>query len=329
MRRAGALAAIALLAGCANAGEDRILSIAATGGVSGVVYFDANGTGQQEMAPFGPDTGLTGIAVHLLVRGTRDTVASATTGAGGAFSMTALPVGSYVVVLDRTAIGDTVAVLGADTSTVTVTPDSTSAFTVGVGYPRLTIAQARSHPIGRRVVVVGVALNTRTVFRDTTVHLQDTSGAVRLARVRTLGVFAGDSIRVRATTGNPALRAGQPFLDDVTVIFPFTVLGFPTSVRLMTAAAAAAGSSLDAQLVVIDSALIGDTSTVTGDRRLTVDDGSGPLEVLLDGTWFTPPSPAQEVYVPGNSFAFVGVLVPTGTGVWRLKPRSSQDLTQR
>jgi hypothetical protein len=31
-------------------------------------------------------------------------------------------------------------------------------------------------------------------------------------------------------------------------------------------------------------------------------------------------------FVPGNSFDIVGVLVPTGSGTWRLKPRSVADL---
>lgn len=330
MRPLLAMAACALFAGCVNAGEDRILAIQATGSVGGTVFFDANGSGALETAP-GTDSGLAGARVHLFVRGTRDTVATATTAALGAFSIPDVPVGSYVVVLDRSllgdaGVGDTLELIGADTATVTVMPDSTPTFTVGVGYPRLTVAQARAHPVGRRVVVVGVALNNRTgVFRDTTVHLQDTSGAVRLAQLRTLAVFAQDSLRVRATTGNPALRGNQPFLFDVTVVFQFAGLGFPTSVTLSTAAAAVSAAN-DAQLVVVDSAMITDTATVSGDRRLTVDDGSGPLEVLLDGTWFTPPAPAAEVYVPGNAYRFFGVLVPSGTGTWRLKPRNAQDL---
>jgi hypothetical protein len=43
---------------------------------------------------------------------------------------------------------------------------------------------------------------------------------------------------------------------------------------------------------------------------------------------FRPPLPAN-LYEAGNTFDIVGVLVPTGTGTWVLRPRSSLDLTLR
>jgi hypothetical protein len=190
--------------------------------------------------------------------------------------------------------------------------------------PVISVAAARALPAGRNVVVVGVALNGSTTFSDTTVHLADNSGAIRLTRLRTT-VAAGDSVRVRATT---ATRDGQPTLDDVTTV----ALGrglYPTAPTLTTAAAAtASGGTRDAALVVVRGATVSDTATVRGDFKLTVSDGSGALEVLLDqaadAAFRSPLLPG--VFVPGNRFDIVGVLQPSGTGTWRLKPRFPADL---
>ena len=185
--------------------------------------------------------------------------------------------------------------------------------------PVISIRAARALPAGQSVVVVGVVLNSSGTFSDSTVHLADTSGAVRLTRLRAT-VTAGDSVKVKAVTSS---RAGQPTLDAGTV----TALGtglFPTAPKLKTAVAAtASGGTLDAQAVVVDSAVVIDTATVLTGFQLHVSDGSGNLTVLLDqrGGFVVP-----GVFVPSNRFRIVGLLVPTGTGSWMLKPRSTADL---
>lgn len=187
-----------------------------------------------------------------------------------------------------------------------------------------SIAAARALPAGRLVVVVGVVLNGSQTFTDTTVHLADNTGAIRMTRLRT-SVTVGDSMRIRATT---ATRDGQPTLDDVTGAALGTGL-LPAAVSLTTQRAATAdGGTRDAALVIVKGATVSDTATVLGDFKLTVSDGSGSLEVRLDGNAdpaFRPPQ-LPGVYVPGNKFDIVGVLVPTGTGAWRLKPRAASDL---
>ena len=185
--------------------------------------------------------------------------------------------------------------------------------------PVISIAAARALASGRTAVVVGVALNSSGTFSDTTVDLADTSGAIRLTRLRS-AVTAGDSVRVRGTT---ATRNGQPTLDGGTT----TALGrgfYPTAATLTTAVAAtAAGGTRDAQLVVVPNATINDTATVLGNFHLTVSDGSGNLVVVLDRlAGFLVPG----VYLPSSTFDVIGLLTPTGTGTWLLEPRSAADL---
>jgi len=184
---------------------------------------------------------------------------------------------------------------------------------------------ARALPTGTVVNVVGVALNGSNTFADSAVFLADTSGAIRLIHLRST-ITAGDSVRVRATTSS---RSGQPTLEGGTT----TSLGFgflPNATTLTTAVAAtAAGGARDAQLVSVPGATVSDTARTNTTFVLTVSDGSGSLEVELDRT----ADPAFQtgnlpgIYIPGNKFDLVGVLAPTGTGTWRLRPRSAADLT--
>jgi hypothetical protein len=127
--------------------------------------------------------------------------------------------------------------------------------------------------------------------------------------------------------GTRSTRFGQPVLDDVTP-FRLGVGAPPIASALTTAAAATAGGgAFDAQLVGVANAMVLDTAVVLGNRRLTVDDGSGMLVVVLDhaaGAF------RDSLYVPGRSLDIAGLLVPTSAaGVWWLKPRSDADIVRR
>jgi hypothetical protein len=241
--------------------------------------------------------------------------------ADSAFRATALP-GSYVPGNRFNVFG----VLAPQAAGIWQLKPRTAADLAALPLPVISIRSARALPVGSIAQIVGVALNGSTTFADSSVFLADTSGAIRATRLRGT-VVAGDSVRVR---GNIGTRSGQPTLDGGTT----TALGqgfYPSVATLTTAtAAAASGGTRDAQLVIVPGATITDTSRTTSSFLLTMNDGSGALVVQLDGT----ADPAFQsanlpgVYVPGNKFDLLGILVPTGTGTWRLRPRSASDLTQ-
>jgi hypothetical protein len=331
-RRAGLLVPLGLvllLAGCANAGEDRVLSIGATGIVKGQVFFDVDGSGALEDTI---DTYASGVRLLLLAGGSNDTVAEATTaGALGSFRLANIPVGDYALVVDTTGtVFDTLLLVGARITQVTVLPDDSVDLVVGVSYPRLSVAEARAFALGRRVFVEGIALNAISTFGDFTVHLANGSGSIRLTQSASAAtIAAGDSVRVRGTT---AQSQGQRTLSDVTlfkVVQRFTPS--PTDVT-SGEALTAAGGQLDAALVRLLNAPVTDTATVLGDFRLTVNDGSGSLEIVLDRDVvppFIPPAPQPNPYAPDDTLDLViGLLVPTGTGVWQLKPRAAVDVVK-
>lgn len=323
LRSIGALAALAVIYACGNAGADRTIGITATGIVRGFVYLDANGSGTFDAS----DAPFAGARVRLVTPIARDTVLRATAAADGSFRSAGVPVGTYALVLDPTSVGDTVVVSGVS-GTVTILPNDSVSVNGVAGYPFSSISQVRSAALGTRVFVSAVALHGLATFSDTLLHVADTSGWLRAIRVRPSPVAAGDSVRLR---GRIALRDGQRVLDDVTVFVLGT--GFiPTAPTVTTGAArTAAAGSLDATLVrVLDAAII-DSATVLGSLRLTVNDGTGALTVLLDraaDVTFRPPF-AAGLWSAGERFDLVGVLVPSGPGLWSLRPRTAFDLVPR
>lgn len=307
-----------LFVACA-AGE-RLVTIPGQGYVAGLVYFDRDG----DSVPGGPDEALQGVGVRLVIAETIDTLARATSDANGAFVFGAVPVGRYTIAVPSAPVfGDSLQVVRIDTADVSLAVSDTSQVNVSVSFPSYTVAEARARPLGEKIFVLGLALNSSPAFGDSTVHLADTSGTMRVTGARGELVAAGDSVRVLGETG---ARDGQPVLADGQVWL--IGIGGPVETSVTTLDASTAGGGvLDAALVKVDSATISDTATVDGDYIATVDDGSGPVRIVFDEDLrFTD---MRTLYVPAAAIDATGVLVPDGLGAWRLKPRGDSDLVVR
>lgn len=314
-----ALAILTVLTGCLGTGEDRVLTIEATGTVQGVVYFDANGTRELEEE----DVPLALIGVRLLPFGSSDTIARATSNADGIFSIPRVPVGGYAIVVDPASVGEGAQVVALDPAEFFVQPNDSVTSFIAISYQSYTLAEARTRPLGEKLFVSGIALIRNGLFADSTLHIADRTGAIRATRVQRSEIFAGDSVRLLGEVGR---RDGLWTLDNVTT-YLLAIAGPPTPEQLTTGAAASADAGTkDAALVRIVNAEITDTATVNGDYELTVDDGTGAAVVLLDSDV---PFSTLDPYVPGVFIDATGVLVPTGTGSWSIKPRSDIDLLAR
>ena len=321
----GILAAtLCALTACDNAGEDRVLAIGPTGSVRGFTYFDENG---DRVPDAGLDTPMPGVRVVLLVRGGIDTVAEATSGVDGGYVMPNIPVGTYTLEVDTTTVGDTVEVVRIDTALVQLLPEDTTTVEVAISYPSVTTAQARALTQGTKVFIKAIALNTITIgtsgaFGDTTVHIFDNAGFLRATNVQRATVIQGDSVRF---LGSVRQRAGEPVLDQVEAFF-VQVATTPPPENVTTAMADAAdGGRLDAALVRVVSAVVTDTATIQGGFLVTVNDGSGQLDVDIRATTLIVIDSTSGI-VPSATGDFTGVLVPTGTGRWTLRPRSDADI---
>ncbi|HKI95660.1 MAG TPA: carboxypeptidase-like regulatory domain-containing protein, partial [Gemmatimonadales bacterium] len=282
-------------------------------------YFDVDGS----RTPTQPDSALPGITVSLIAKGTPDTVASKKTDQNGSYSFPGVPVGTYAIEVDTAGFGDSISVVKQDSSQVTVHPLDTLTVTSAVSYPSYGVAAARALGPGHKVFVPGIVLNPPGLFSDTSVFLADTSAAIRGTDVRPSNAFAGDSVRFFGLTST---RDGQPILTRVQ-IYDIGVGTLPAPVRLTTAEAAGAnGGALDASLVKVFDASITDTTTdVNGNYLLTVDDSTGALNVVFDQN----ASLTRTPYVPGVKVDVTGLLVPSGTGDWVLRPRANSDVVKK
>jgi hypothetical protein len=318
----GLTATLLSTAACSNAGSDRVLAVSATGTVSGVVYFDADGSSSLTAG----DDSLRDVRVELVPAGDTTRIIETTLSQpSGSYRFTAVPVGAYAVRVDPATIGDTVAVLKVDSARVTLLPSDSALVNVGVGFPAVSIAAARALPVGRKVFLTGLVLNNSTAFEDSVVHLVDTSAAIRLTRLRA-PVGAGDSVRVRGTT---ARRDALPTFDDVRVVPLGAGLAPAPNALSVPQAGTAGGGTRDAALAEVRGVTVAYTTPGTASTTMIVSDGTDSLEVLLDGNADPSFRPGQlgVDYIRGNRFDIVGVLQPKSPGVWRLKPRSAADLT--
>ncbi len=313
---------VACGAACQNAGHDRVLGVQATGVIKGLVYFDRDGN----HIPDAADTVLAGIGLRVIASGAPDTVGRAVSDTAGLVRFGAIPVGTVIVSVDATTIlGDSLMVTRIDLLTIRVTPGDSFVVRIAVSYPEVTVAQARALAVGKKVFVTGIALNNAVTFGDSTVHFVDTSGAILAAGLRTPLVFTGDSDRV---LGTRQIRNGQPTLDHSTVFTLAVGAAVPLHQTSTALAASANGGPLDAALVKVVATTVRGTATVAGNRRLTVDDGSGALVIQLDTiAGFRGAALAADTV--GARLDATGLLVATGAGTWFLLPRAPSDLIAR
>jgi hypothetical protein len=284
------------------------------------VYLDRDGS----RTPTALDTVFANARTALLVFGNGDTLKTMNTNPQGFARFEGVPIGQYRVVIVPSSLGDSIQVAAVDSSIIRLVAADTNVGVVArLGYPEVSIRAARALPANRRVFIRGVILAGVQSFRDTTSHVADSSGQIRLTQVVLLGGLLGntpgDSVSVLGLTSS---RAGQPTLENARIA-RFATRPPPIPLAVSTAtAASASGGLLDAALVQITGGIIADTATVAPDFRIGVSDGSRTLQIIIDGILQIP----RSVFKPGASMIVRGVLVPDGFGGWTLKPRGAGDI---
>lgn len=322
MRVAAKVAAVfafgIVAASCADGGGTPIDLDDKTGTVRGVAYIDQDADGALD---FRFDLPATGASTALVLEGTNDTVARSTVTSVGSFIMRNVPVGRYQLVAGRGTLGDSVAVLQVETPQIILPVGDTIVRTIRFGFPIVNATTLPSQTVGRRVTVEGIALNSWAAFSDSTIHVWDGKNAILSVRVAPSAVAQGDSVRIVGTVG---ISGTKTILTDAVARVLSGSRGTPTVDLLSTASArtASAGKLAFAQ-ARIANALIKDTTRVGLIRRVTVDDGSGPVDIILDprivfNTTFL---------VPGATLSATGLLTLASDGTtWQLKPRSQAEL---
>lgn len=319
MRKTILLMLVSLLAACEEPGE-KLLTIDGKGQVAGFAFLDRDGDDKVSAA----DIPLSNVRVILTTPYSSNAVASVLSDSIGAFRVKDLPIGTYNVSAEKGTAGDTISVLKVEKTTVTVSTHDTAQVVVTLGYATASLRDAVKVPKGKRIALTATALNSWAAFGDSTVHFADSTGAVRAVGVKATFLTAGDRARFVATIGE---KDGRPALTDLSVI-TVTKVELPNPTDVTTSQATAAGGALDGAQIRVKNATVLEAASLTGgDILLTVDDHSGPLDVLLAASANINTSlPISK----GAELDISGVLVPiANTTKWRLKPRGSSDVTVR
>jgi len=319
--RASAIASV-VLGACNPLGDKSLLEIEAVGSVGGFVFIDLNGT---EAADAGDD-GVEGWTIRLAQPG-GGVIGSAVTDVDGNFEFGDVPVGDLVVGMDPSLFGDTLDLLESDLEPTTLALADVAFLTLGLTYPKVTVAEARAYALGKPLFTTGVALNA--VNQNVSVlHVQDIQGGGRVIRVRDLVgqmVAEGDSVRVRGRTtrsaGQPILEMGRAFL-----LGRSTALIEPVEVS-SSQASTADGGALDGALVQVRNAEILEVEDLDEDGiRLVVDDGSGSVEVRLRLFLGANPGDFDPALVMVTRVRGLLVATDDGGGTrWILQPRTRTD----
>lgn len=312
----------ALAAACTDATDVTLLEVDATAAVTGVVYQDNDGDGLRT----GIDQVREGLTVVLLAGGgveVRDAVSDSL----GRFVFLEVPTGAYTLRIPERTLGDSLDATPEAAEALSLSRGDTARIDLGITYPSVPVEEVSGLAPGTRVFTSGIALNARLPFGDGRVHVRGASGALRAVDVERVSLATGDSVRL---LGRTAVDGGRTVLGDVTAFVLVSQAAIPAADDLSTGAAASAGGgAFDAALVRVRDAAILDTATVNEDLHVTIDDGSGPIEMVLRSYLSFDTRTLQ----PDTVFAVAratGLLVPAeaagGTVRWRLFPRGSADL---
>ena len=308
------LIAVAAASGCQDDADDGI-GIEATGAVNGVVWLDGNGNGLFDST----DGRIRDVRVDLVLRTGGSALYSAESGPAGELIFPSVMVGDYRADPDTGSVGDTLNVLRVDSADLTVAANDTPTVVVGLTYPHVTVEGARAAPLDRKLFVEGVVISRWNTYRDGTLHVRDTTGALRSLRVQPTGAALGDEVRLLGTT---SVQAGRSVLKDVFVFPVETGVDAPDPVT-------ADAGRLDAELVRVVDAIIQDTlRNSLNEVVIRVDDGSGALDLVLDrDIGFALGLPRDSVI--GTSLEATGILLPpasAATDSWVVKPRGNADI---
>lgn len=317
----------ALLGACA---EDPAppFEVEGTGRITGQLFFDADNNGR--FSPLGGDTLLRNVRVELRERGSSIIMDSARTDATGMFEFEAVTPGTHdVLLVQDTAITRNL-VFCANPVRASVYRDET-AFIASPAKRGcvIRINAAEALAANAPITVAGIVTAAQGTYRSDNVYIQDPTTGIQVFGVPGSAALAlGDSIEVSGVLGffNGEHQINTP------IVAPNRKPGAtvpPPSQRTTgaIAAAVAAGGARTAdvgRLLVVRRARTG-AFTGGGGRNATLNDGSGAIEIRLDGNVLSVIPTTR--FDPTKCYDIIGIL-GFFNGTPQLKPRVPGDVTE-
>lgn len=307
---------LGLSVACDNANEQLALPDLGYGAFGIGVIIDRDGS-----RSFSPgDTAYTGARFALFSANGTDTLRRVTTDTLGIAFFDSLPIGRYRYALIPSSLGDSLPDVDGVEGTfriIAAGDSSVASATARVGYATLSIAEVRSAPAGRRVFVHGVVTSAMQFHTDQAMHIT-AGGNLRITdathRPGRTGNNVGDSVVVFGTTG--AVNGQPVLLNGVVQTISERPAPIADEVDVATARTAQDGA-LDAALVHIVGATVGDTASVDEEFHVGIAQGADTVMMVIDPLL----QPNKSSFAPGRTLELRGVLVANGDGTWHIKPR--------
>lgn len=335
VRRAGAatfMTAALLIGGCSDDPAPPF-EIPGTGDVEGLLFLDANEDGLFDLSA--GDRPLEGVRVIVRNRGSQEVLSggTATTGAGGRFTVTGLPPGSHDLFFDEATIPEGVSVCRNPIPTTIYLNETRFEDVAARPACLITIAAAKQLALGEFVIVRGIVTSFPGQLRGGYTHIQDDETGIRLfeSGLEGLGIEIGDLIEVGGTL---AEFGGDFQLTGVSLREHIEDVENPIADPTTTAAIAAAGAnpqaSLGGRLVRVSAAELTRGFTSGGNRNALINDGSGTTELRIEGGLSNSGDETIRATLGleiGRCYDIVGVVGAFG-GAGQLFPRSADDFTE-
>jgi DNA/RNA endonuclease YhcR with UshA esterase domain len=319
---------LALLAACAEDPEPPF-EVEGVGRLTGRLFFDADNNAL--FTPLGGDTLLRNVAVQLRERGSSVMIAATTTDATGSFTFDAVPPGTHDVFLVRDANVTGALVFCVNPLRASVYRGETAFISAAAKrgcVVRINVAEADT--LRAPVTVAGIVTAAQGTYRSDNAYIQDPTGGVLLFDVPSSAALAlGDSVEI---SGILTQFNGEAEIEDVIVAPNRARTTVPAPLERLTGAigvAVAAGGAKTpevGQLVVVRGVSVGPFTTGgTPPRNAVIDDGSGAIELRLDGNVLT--AIPSATFDQTKCYDIIGIL-GYFNGTPQLKPRIPSDVTE-
>ena len=320
-----AVMALGLIVGCAEDPEPPF-AVEGSGRLTGRLFFDADNNGL--FTPLGGDTLLSNVTVQVRERGSDKVIATRTTDDAGEFAFDALPPGTHDVLLvqDEDITG---------TLVFCVNPMRASVYrdeTAFVSAPakrgcvvRINVAEALA--LGQPVTVAGIVTAAQGTYRGDNIYLQDPTGGIMAFGIPgAAALVLGDSIEVSGVLAqfNGELQINNPIVAPNRVNTTVPAPAERTTGGIASAVAAGPRAPDIGRLLVVRGATVG-AFTSGGNRNAVLDDGTGAIEIRLDGNVINAIPTTR--FNQTQCYDIIGIL-GTFNGAPQLKPRIPSDVTE-
>jgi hypothetical protein len=316
----------ALLSACAEDPEPPF-EVEGLGRLTGRLFFDADNNGQ--FTPLGGDTLLRNVAVEVRERGSSVVIDETTTDASGTFAFDAVPPGTHDLFIVRDPNVTGTLVFCVNPLRTSVYRDETAFVTAAAKrgcVVRINVAEADT--INAPVTVAGIVTAAQGTYRSDNVYIQDPTGGILAFGIPgSAALVLGDSVEISGVLAqfNGELQINNPIVAPNRGAADVPDPAERTTGAIAAAVAAGGAKAPDVgRLLVIRGAHVG-AFTSGGGRNAVADDGSGAIEVRLDGNVLNVIPTTR--FNQTSCYDIIGVL-GFFNGAPQLKPRIPSDVAE-